>query len=462
MSLNSLELRQVVAELDPGLRGAFLQNVFCPSAELCYLKFRQAGNSTLLCLSVEVGLGRVSVAGERARGGRNPPPLQFILRKALIGARLEKIGVVRDEVRFDFLGRDGRAELVASPRARLIRLIAASNAADSTLGETVPELPTDAKSISRLQPVVGARFPLAGAAEDLFKGKSEVSRAEDRRTTLARKVSTQLARMERTLVKVRNEAARGTTAESHRHFGELLVQNPQAIPRGASSVELPDYSTPTLSRVIVPLDPRRRPQEQAAWHFNQYRRFQRAGQIASQRLAELEKQRADLKQRLVDVSHQPIDSLLAAEPPEEIAVERKTAQRSLPYREYVTKSGERIWVGKGAKKNDDLTFRVARPHNLWLHARGASGAHVVVPVDSEHSEISSDLLIDAAHLALYHSQFKNEARGEVSYTRARNVRRQKGGPPGQVTYTQEKTIMVRIEPDRLARLLRTASTFASE
>jgi predicted ribosome quality control (RQC) complex YloA/Tae2 family protein len=103
-----------------------------------------------------------------------------------------------------------------------------------------------------------------------------------------------------------------------------------------------------------------------------------------------------------------------------------------------------------------LTFKASRPHDVWLHARGVGGSHVVVPLE-KGEDISQELLLDAAHLALHHSQAKGEPRGEVAYTRVKYVRRVKGGAAGQVTYSQEKTFVVRVEPARLDRLARSAA-----
>jgi predicted ribosome quality control (RQC) complex YloA/Tae2 family protein len=126
-----------------------------------------------------------------------------------------------------------------------------------------------------------------------------------------------------------------------------------------------------------------------------------------------------------------------------------------PYREYHSAKGERIWVGKNAAGNDALTFSRAKPHDLWLHARGIPGSHVVVPL-AKGAPASQEVLLDAAHLALYHSDAKGEPRGEVSYTPVKFVHRVKGGAPGQVNYTREKTLLVRIEPERMRRLIETA------
>jgi predicted ribosome quality control (RQC) complex YloA/Tae2 family protein len=70
-------------------------------------------------------------------------------------------------------------------------------------------------------------------------------------------------------------------------------------------------------------------------------------------------------------------------------------------------------------------------------------------------EVSQEVLLDAAHLALHHSGAKGEPRGEVSWVPVKFVKKVKGGAHGQVQYAREKTLVVRMEQERLERLLKT-------
>lgn len=94
--------------------------------------------------------------------------------------------------------------------------------------------------------------------------------------------------------------------------------------------------------------------------------------------------------------------------------------------------GYEILVGKGARDNDRLTFRVAGPRDWWLHAAGYAGSHVVVRVD-ENGEVPRSVLERAAQLAVYHSKAR-DAGGKVAVhvCRAGDVRKPRGAPPGQV------------------------------
>jgi predicted ribosome quality control (RQC) complex YloA/Tae2 family protein len=120
-------------------------------------------------------------------------------------------------------------------------------------------------------------------------------------------------------------------------------------------------------------------------------------------------------------------------------------------RRFVSADGWEILVGRNARENDRLTFRLAKGADLWLHARGASGSHVVVPAPRGKSA-PPDTLVDAATLAAHYSEARGRPRVEVDYTQARYVRKPRKASPGTVTLIRSKTLDLRLEQDRLRRL----------
>lgn len=106
-----------------------------------------------------------------------------------------------------------------------------------------------------------------------------------------------------------------------------------------------------------------------------------------------------------------------------------------------SQDGLLILVGKNSRQNEEVTFRRAAPHDLWLHVRGAPGARVIVKTGGQ--EVPEATLQQAAQLAAYYSRARGSARVAVDYTERRYVRPIQGAGPGLVTYTQEKTIRVR-------------------
>jgi predicted ribosome quality control (RQC) complex YloA/Tae2 family protein len=133
----------------------------------------------------------------------------------------------------------------------------------------------------------------------------------------------------------------------------------------------------------------------------------------------------------------------------------KTRKRDLPrppHRTFLAASGVRILVGKGAEKNDELTFHVARPRDLWLHAKNRTGAHVIVPLARDAS-CPPDVLVEAAHLAAHFSEAREEDLVEVQYVARRYLRKPRGSPPGLVVVDREKVMILRRQPALLRALL---------
>jgi len=124
-------------------------------------------------------------------------------------------------------------------------------------------------------------------------------------------------------------------------------------------------------------------------------------------------------------------------------------RRKRPPLELRTRRGSRIVVGRSPVENAELTFRVARPDDLWFHAQRIPGAHVIL-MRGERGEVAPEDLELAASLAAFYSRAKAAASVPVDYTPRKHVRKQRAAPPGLVWYTHAKTIAA--EPKSLEAL----------
>lgn len=107
----------------------------------------------------------------------------------------------------------------------------------------------------------------------------------------------------------------------------------------------------------------------------------------------------------------------------------------------ITQSGSRILIGRSPGENAELTFRVARPDDLWFHAQKIPGAHVILQRDDKAAP-SEDDLAAAAGFAAYFSKAKNSPTVVVDYTQRKYVRKQPAAPPGLVYYTHPKSLSI--------------------
>ncbi len=113
----------------------------------------------------------------------------------------------------------------------------------------------------------------------------------------------------------------------------------------------------------------------------------------------------------------------------------------VPYKEYITKSGWKIWVGKSARDNDKMTFELANKNDLWLHSQHTTGSHVIIRKDGK-KEIPMNVIEYAGKLAARFSDAKHSNMVPVIYTIKKYVTKRKGFTAGKVTFQYEKSIFV--------------------
>ena len=278
---------------------------------------------------------------------------------------------------------------------------------------------------------------------------------------LHRALLRELRRVRKKRSAIEGDLERAREAGSLQQQATLLLAHAHEIPAGAEWFDAPSFDDSEKS-VRIPMRAGRSAAQEAQVLFAKAKRLKRGMSIVPDRLEQVDQRIAQLEaleQALPESSPGALVARLAAldvetEPPQERERKKRRAGGRLPYREFVGEDGTSILVGRGAADNDRLTLRIARPHDLWLHARGVTGAHVVVRLDKGRA-CPPETLVDAATLAAHYSDLRGETVVDVLYTPRRFVRKPKGSSVGSVTLEREKVIAVRLQSNRLARLLET-------
>jgi hypothetical protein len=428
--------------------------------DVAVLQVRVPGETVHVVVVGGLGVGLVDDelrARLRGHSTRTPSPTQPSWRAKLENARVSAVGpreveLVRDGVRFR-----------AADRAGGLRL----DAIDRIEGDPAP-----------LETLETGAPPWAALAERGARIVADLERtgSGDRRDALRRAIAKAVARVERRIAAVHGDLAKMQATEAAADFARLFVAEAARAPRGATALRTQDWThlgpNGEPQTIEMALDPAKGAREQLEALFRRARRLKDGGRVARARLAEAARARdglAALAAALVDpaaavdfeaIEHAaraaaPRDFKLVAGPPRQPPGRRSQATDARPpYRAFTGHAGAPVYVGRGAAQNDALTLRVARPHDLWLHAKGRAGAHVVVPLD-KGSSCPPELLVDAAHLAAHFSDARGERVVEVQYTPRRYLRKPRGSAPGAVVVDREKVLVLRVEDERLARLLLT-------
>lgn len=221
--------------------------------------------------------------------------------------------------------------------------------------------------------------------------------------------------------------------EALRRQAEALLAAPVPPPSGAEEAEVPDPYEPTRS-VRVRLDPR------LSGPANADRLFERARRVARARTqvtARLVSTRDAVAEARADADRVAAARGLADLPDDGAPADEERTEAGP--RRYLTSRGVTMLVGRGARENHELTFRVARPDDYWLHARDHAGAHVVLR-DPEGRANAEDVR-EAAEVAAFHSRARSDGQVDVHVTRRKHVQAL-GGGAGRVRVVHSDTVRV--------------------
>lgn len=296
---------------------------------------------------------------------------------------------------------------------------------------------------------------------DAFYTRRDRAEQQRRRShDLIKTVRTLRDRQQRKLAAQREELRRTEGREDIRHQAELVTANIYRLRRGDRSLECEDYYDPACPVVHIELDPLKTPQQNAAALYKEYNKLKAAEQHLTVLTREGERQ--------LDYLNSVLDELERAETDRDLSDIRREltetgyirarkggkAERVKPQLplKFISDDGLEILAGRSNAQNDELTLKLARRTDYWLHTQRVHGSHVIIRCEGE--EPPPRTLEQAAGIAAYYSQARGAGKVQVDYTMVRNVRKPSGALPGKVIYTDHKTLLAESDGALAERLKR--------
>lgn len=474
MALTATEITRVVAEVAPALIGGWIQKAYQPAARTIVLEIRTPGHTHRLLLSASPASTRIHLVTHPLHNPPAPPAFCQYLRAHLHGARIDDL---RQE------GRDRVVTLLLTTKSGPQRLIAelTGNTANLLVLDSEQRVLRDLNRTTGMYgkpyqpPVLSAgagprerddRFAAATTAPFGFSAAIESHYAEkesaDSTTALrdarASQIRKAIKKQGRRVEAWRSDLAKAEKYKNYARYGELLKANLGTIKKGLESIVVVDYFDEAMPQLTIPLDPTKSAQGNMDDYFRKQRKHTTAERELLPRIAQGEAEIDALRRELQSIEqgtwqpappHSPV-SAPATRPTRSQSSDRPEERRG-PFRRFTSSDGLPIFVGRNARENDELTFGLAKSEDLWLHARGTPGSHVVVRLEKGH-EPPPETIRDAATLALLYSDLKKSGKGDVIYTRRKWVKKAKGQAPGAVTVTQEKSLHISLDKKRLDAL----------
>jgi predicted ribosome quality control (RQC) complex YloA/Tae2 family protein len=287
---------------------------------------------------------------------------------------------------------------------------------------------------------------------DLVKRGSYDSELAALEITIKRSISSR----KQTLRQLDEAVADGLKADRYQQYGELILANPQSIPKGEPKAKVIDYYDPEMREIEINLNEKLSPHENAARFFNRARKARDAAALAEDRIKDIRSE-ADILQAALDrlpkaaavenirALRQMLtdrDLLKKEQAPTVAGKKGEPEFGSFKIRRMTSSDGIEILYGENSTSNDFLTTKVAKPNDLWFHARSITGAHVVVRTANRPEAVPQSTIREAALVAAKHCDAKHSSLVPVDYTLRKFVRKPRAAAPGMVTYQKEKTMDV--------------------
>lgn len=499
--MNDGLIASIVAELAPALTGRMLGKVWQLSRVSLAIDFRLSDGHYLF-ISIDPAAPRLYTIARTVREleKQSQSPSNFVqtLRKHLGGARLLSLNKDEGErvVRFAFASYDalgdahdwtliaqltGRAAnlLLLDANGRIVDALRTPRGEGQEIADIYQPPPRSSSSSSSSnagRPNAAPAFAREAHDASLSAAADAYYRALEANRDFDARANAQRARL-RALVekqtKLRRNLERDLTAHGdageHKRVGDLLLANIANAERRGSRVRVTDYFAEDAPVIELEIDEHASLQEEAARRFTRYTKAKRAAQEIAARLAELNAElvalaarQAELEQIIAARDLAALEAFdrttrgakgirargargrgdAAGEDGHRTKAQIKAAETPAGARRYRSSDGYEILVGRAAKDNDQLTFKVARAHDLWLHAADYPGSHVIVRNPQRGEDVPHRTIIEAAQLAAYFSQAKRDAKVSVHYTPRKFLSKPKGAAPGLVRMSSFRSLLV--------------------
>jgi len=445
MGMNERELERVVEALQRCV-GIRLQNAWQPSRDRVVLGL---SDGSFLLIVPRGPHARLHTVRGRPRNPPKPFSFQGACRAHLMGP-ITAVDKVKGERIVDLCFGARRLHLRLTGGSGGLWLLDAETVsaaydgpAPNALPNLIPRRLRDDEP--RFAPRDGETWDRA--ADRWFGELERRKRLAETRTATRRALKRHLARKQRLLAHLHGDLERASEAPTLRGMADLLAANLHNIRRGIAKIDLRSLEDP--DRIVsLELDPARPPVATMERLYAKARRLDRVADRVLERLDEVEAALERLREAMAEVETADSEALrnLRTLAPRQNRGAKREVRR--PWVTWLGPHEETVLVGRDAKGNRRLTFQRGRGHHYWLHIRGKPGAHLLIPLEKDHSP-PLELLLAAAQIALVHAKITEGARADVQYTRIRNVRSIPGAADGRVLVNDEKVLHVIRDPSVL-------------
>lgn len=285
--------------------------------------------------------------------------------------------------------------------------------------------------------------------DSVYSSKEIFDRVSQKSSSLKKVIQTKLEKSQNKLAKLKDEMLESSDRERYKIYADLIQSNLHLINKGSKEVHLQNYYDPEMGNLLVPLDEKLGAVENAQRYYKKYSKLKTASVQLVQQITDTEEEISYLENVLVSLENST-EIYELEEIRNELADEGYVSRIGKPGKKvkdiiskplhFISGDGFDIFVGRNNRQNEILTMKTSKKDDMWLHARGIPGSHVIIR--TEGKSVPDKTLEEAAVLAAWYSKGRNSSNVEIDFTQRKNVWKPKNTKPGFVNYEHQRTIIV--------------------
>ncbi len=285
---------------------------------------------------------------------------------------------------------------------------------------------------------------LSELLDNFYQDKAQKDRVKQLGTVLISKMQNEHKKNQKKLLKLEKTLKETENAEDYRRKGELLTTFLHLVPKGKSSVTLNNYYEEDAP-LSIPLRVDLSPNQNAQKYFQKYQKAKNAVKIVTEQIKETKQDILYIESVLDQLAlASPLEmngikeELIATGYLKPVKNKKKRKETKETFQTFTSSDGTTILVGRNNLQNDQLTLKIARKTDTWLHVKNIPGSHVIIK-DNNPSETT---LNEAAEIAAFFSKYRHSANVPVDYVKVKYIHKPNGAKPGYVIYENQNTLYV--------------------
>lgn len=306
--------------------------------------------------------------------------------------------------------------------------------------------------------------------DQFFYGKAFKQSLSDKAQSATQILKSARQKVSRRIANISIKLDECVNAEINKKYGELITSNIYRIKMGESNCEVNDFYE-NNELIKIPLKIELSPSANAQRYFKQYAKLKKAKEISETQLKQSQNEllylesiseflkNAETAAEIDEILQEIKSSKYLSNYFEKTSQEDKKIKKSPKF----TKNGKqtskpqkqekaplfgtteiggfKVYYGKNNTQNDYVTFKLAKPNDIWLHVKGYHGAHVII--STENKEVPLSAIEESAKLACKYSGSSSiGGKTEVEYTRRKYIKKPPASPLGFVIYNEYESIVI--------------------